>query len=585
MTLPVSGLEDLVDNEDYYSLLNANRHASQDELKSSYRKLCMVYHPDKHDTSISREASEIFGRIRTAYTVLSDPVKRHIYDVYGKKGLDADWQLIERRKTPREMQEEYERMQRLRAQHRLEERTHPNGTFSVTVNATSLFDDQVVYDDDYYNQQIVLPDVTKMAMSQSIEAPLSMSSTATLSGNLESNNGNGSGSFNVAVRRTISSKSWAEVAKHQRHENFVVLTYAYVFQLMIGATDTSGFNFAVKGYRSMGGGLFAVMHFPVGMMVQDDMLAVRLPGANFTLGRVMGDQLYGSLDLSIGDAPHLSSNLVRDTAKLRFAGKLQLGIPHSFGVLSVTYKMPEEKANFKLAVKAGTFGCMVEYGGQHQLSDHSIVSAHVNIGVPLGVSVKLKLNRVSQTYVVPIILSDDMNWIAAFYGTILPIAAYAALQTLVIRPYLKRKKERESEENEQSRQSETLKKKREAEETVKMMKQSTERKVQAEERKLGLIITEAVYGRLVADNSSLATRVVDVTVPLQNLVENSNLQLPVGITKSGLPGFYDPCPGSDKKLKIVYKFRGGLHQVVVNDHESVRIPLKSHAIGESSSFS
>jgi len=43
---------------------------------------------------------------------------------------------------------------------------------------------------------------------------------------------------------------------------------------------------------------------------------------------------------------------------------------------------------------------------------------------------------------------------------------------------------------------------------------------------------------------------VDVTIPLQNLVENSRLQLPSEITKSGLPGFYDPCPGGDKKLKV-----------------------------------
>jgi len=40
--------------------------------------------------------------------------------------------------------------------------------------------------------------------------------------------------------------------------------------------------------------------------------------------------------------------------------------------------------------RAGTFGCMVEYGADHQLSQHSRISAHVSVGVPLGVSLKLK---------------------------------------------------------------------------------------------------------------------------------------------------------------------------------------------------
>ena len=40
--------------------------------------------------------------------------------------------------------------------------------------------------------------------------------------------------------------------------------------------------------------------------------------------------------------------------------------------------------------RAGTFGCMVEYGAEHRVSKHSVVAAHVNIGVPLGVNVKLR---------------------------------------------------------------------------------------------------------------------------------------------------------------------------------------------------
>ena len=42
----------------------------------------------------------------------------------------------------------------------------------------------------------------------------------------------------------------------------------------------------------------------------------------------------------------------------------------------------------------------------------------------------------------PILLSDDVNFTAAFYGTFLPVACYAALQFLVIRPYNRRQQRR-----------------------------------------------------------------------------------------------------------------------------------------------
>ncbi|MEQ2168252.1 DnaJ (Hsp40), subfamily C, member 11, partial [Goodea atripinnis] len=41
---------------------------------------------------------------------------------------------------------------------------------------------------------------------------------------------------------------------------------------------------------------------------------------------------------------------------------------------------------------------------------------------------------------------------------------------------------------------------------------------------------------------------------------------------AGLPGFYDPCVGEEKSLKLLYQFRGVMHQVISADSESLRIP-------------
>lgn len=57
--------------------------------------------------------------------VLSEPEKRAIYDVYGKKGLEADWQIIPRTRTPQEIIEEYERLQRESEERRLQQSTNP----------------------------------------------------------------------------------------------------------------------------------------------------------------------------------------------------------------------------------------------------------------------------------------------------------------------------------------------------------------------------------------------------------------------------------------------------------------------------
>lgn len=42
--------------------------------------------------------------------------------------------------------------------------------------------------------------------------------------------------------------------------------------------------------------------------------------------------------------------------------------------------------------------------------------------------------------------------------------------------------------------------------------------------------------------------------------------------QAGLPGFYDPCVGEEKSLKLLYQFRGVMHQVISADTESLRIP-------------
>ena len=153
-----------------------------------------------------------------------------------------------------------------------------------------------------------------------------------------------------------------------------------------------------------------------------------------------------------------------------------------------------------------------------------------------------------------------------------------------------------------------------AEEAIELITESANRKHSNEVSKDGLIILEAVYGKLppsnlnavqplssrgmrnMADNltrqlsspfvgtppAQLGTErsddYIDVTIPIRNLVSNSQIYVAGGHSKSSLLGFYDPCFGESKRLRITYKFHDRLHMVEVDDRAPVAAPLRAHIV-------
>jgi molecular chaperone DnaJ len=72
---------------DYYEVLGVGRDATEQEIKSAYRKLAIKYHPDKNPGS--KEAEEKFKEAAEAYSVLSDSEKRARYDHFGHSGMQG----------------------------------------------------------------------------------------------------------------------------------------------------------------------------------------------------------------------------------------------------------------------------------------------------------------------------------------------------------------------------------------------------------------------------------------------------------------------------------------------------------------
>ncbi len=71
---------------DYYEVLGVERSATDEEIKKSYRKLAVKYHPDKNPGD--KTAEEKFKELGEAYEVLSDTQKRAAYDQYGHAAFD-----------------------------------------------------------------------------------------------------------------------------------------------------------------------------------------------------------------------------------------------------------------------------------------------------------------------------------------------------------------------------------------------------------------------------------------------------------------------------------------------------------------
>ncbi|XP_031556851.1 dnaJ homolog subfamily C member 11-like [Actinia tenebrosa] len=540
------------DDIDYYGVLNVRKQATDEELRSAYRRMCVLYHPDKHlDPAKKTAAVQLFSKIQKAYDVLNDSETRAIYDVYGQKGLDAGWEVVERKRTPAEIQAEYEQLQREQEERRLQQRTNPKGNISVGVDATDLFDNFDVFED----RTLPNIEISNMTIMQSIEAPLTRRDTATLSGNLGVGNGIGTGNISASIRRVLSSKAWGE------------------FEVGAG----TGPNIALRGFRNLTRRSYGTSG--INVQLKGDVLQV---GFEAMIARQLSKNVNGYLTWRAGIHSCMNTTVVRETEHSRALLVLQLGIPNTFAVASYTRKL--ENTRIKGAFKTGVFGSILEYGVETKISQHSHLGATISVGIPVGVTLKIKLTRATQVYNFPISLSEELSPAAIFYGTFIPLTAYWVVKILIVNPFLKQEKERENEINKEKIERQMAEKRREAEASIDLMKETYERTVEYERSRHGLIIISALYGNLVSmDNTDHYSHgrskpcVIDVTIPVQCQVKDSRLFL-TDVNKYNLSGFYDPCPDEEKLLRIRYEFRDVVHEVTVADSEPVKLPKQSHKV-------
>lgn len=183
-------------------------------------------------------------------------------------------------------------------------------------------------------------------------------------------------------------------------------------------------------------------------------------------------------------------------------------------------------------------------------------------------------------YSFPIHLCEEVVPAAVFYATVVPLVVYVLVKNGIVEPFQKEQQAIKLEKQKQLNKTKLLEKRKEAQAAIELMSATYARIHDEEVAKKGLVIVRALYGKLLTETTNdynaatASAEIIDVTIPIQCLVKNSNLVL-YEQSKSHMPGFFDPAVGEDKNLLVVYTFRDQTHEVTVRDNEVLRIPHAS----------
>ncbi|KAG8733748.1 hypothetical protein FRC11_003095 [Ceratobasidium sp. 423] len=225
-----------------------------------------------------------------------------------------------------------------------------------------------------------------------------------------------------------------------------------------------------------------------------------------------------ALAVSLSSTGGLATTVELSPAKLQLSAEYGVRVGGKNGVLLT--------ASAATGLNPGGPGMVAEINGTAKVAESTTVRVGVAAALPGGVSLKIILNRLGQRIIIPIHLSREFDLNLALYTAVIPSISAVLVNQYILKP-------------------------------------------QRQKRAKGRLETLREHDK---------NKTIDVSAPLQLLVNSSQLAIPGGRSKAGLLGFYDPCLGERKSLQVKYTFRSRLHQVTVDDRAPVELPLRDHAI-------
>jgi hypothetical protein len=445
---------------------------------------------------------------------------------------------------------EFSRLRRREEEDFIERRVGNHGLMVTEINAADWIDP--------VSGQRGLPELTGFQMSERVKIPISKHDTLVARAEAAAASGNGTGGL--------------------------ALDYEHIFSqnTHVGLSATAGLShsaLSVEGWRRLSpfteGFMRAV--YPTGGNMK--------PHLDLRMSRILSEKVSGILSCRIGTGI-----------------SYKLGLRHSEDAKSWSTSVEAKrtavafeaqgtkKLSKKLSIAGGAsfwfdnsgFGASLSCLLTRQVSHLSKATVGFIIGTN-GIRMIVSYNRFGQKFHFPILIARGLSPLNALTGMLLPSVVAVLAKLLWLDPIQGIKETKKLERVRREREEYIKQQKVKAEQYRSLMEEKVSQKREEEEEKNGLVVVHAIYGKLPdksqqrdadagfdPENNGFA---IDVTVPLQFLVENSQCHLHAQ-SKASLVGFYDPCPGEDKHLEVIYLFRNKLHRCVINDLEPLRIPLQ-----------
>ncbi|KAI6218225.1 DnaJ domain protein [Aphelenchoides fujianensis] len=182
-----------------------------------------------------------------------------------------------------------------------------------------------------------------------------------------------------------------------------------------------------------------------------------------------------------------------------------------------------------------------------KLSRYSKIGCGLTLNYPSCLLVgKIRLNTGLSHYELHLVLCDAPEELArsVVYGVVFPYVAFQTAKLLFRGPFSRIA--HYLDDTSLDDQVDEVKRE-DAARVVNLMRPTAERVARTEANRRGLVIVEARYGQMKGDN------------PAYPLPGEQFIDLRLYSVKGALPGFYDPCPGEQKMLRVVYRFHDLMH--------------------------
>ncbi|KAL9110712.1 MAG: hypothetical protein Q9227_004704 [Pyrenula ochraceoflavens] len=248
-----------------------------------------------------------------------------------------------------------------------------------------------------------------------------------------------------------------------------------------------------------------------------------------------------------------------------------LRLPTPSPPLCLTLNLSTDTSSYALSIN----------GSRPLSSGLTYLGLRVSLNPSLGLSLSFTWSRLGQSLSVPVALCPIQRATidAVLAAVAVPFAVYTAIELGVLRPRLRKEKEKILEGRRSEIERHVQHNKRAALDTVRLMEASVARRQEKERTKDGLVILQAKWVALTnSSKGRVAGAAANVTVPLAGMVSGGQLSLGRDLNKTQLMGWWDPAPLKGKMLRVSYLFGGKVHEVKVRDGEDLVCPKREHRV-------